>query len=151
MENADIKRLEKVKFFLDFKSFSAFSRAIGLNSAQIFTDIRAKKQSITKNLAQKICDTIHQSPIDDPVRRVWWVRSERHEELVPKWKVLTSHCGRKTFVVSALSLDIASEVIMRWTGHKNHKTMKPYIAIVDDIKKKSMSKFDMLADKMTDL
>lgn len=56
MENTDIKRLEKVKFFLNFKSFSAFSRAIGLNSAQIFTDIRAKKQSITKNLAQKICD-----------------------------------------------------------------------------------------------
>lgn len=96
-------------------------------------------------------DLARMAGIDDPVRRVWWVRSERHEELVPKWKVLTSHCGRKTFVVSALSLDIASEVIMRWTGHKNHKTMKPYIAIVDDIKKKSMSKFDMLADKMTDL
>lgn len=56
MENTDIKRLEKVKFFLEFRSYSEFSRAIGLKNAQIFTDIRLKKSSITKNLARKICD-----------------------------------------------------------------------------------------------
>lgn len=84
--------------------------------------------------------------IDEPVKRVWWVRSERHEEVVPKWKALTSHCGRKTFVVSALSLDIASEVVMKWTGHKDHKTMKPYIAIVDDLKARQMAKFNSLAE-----
>lgn len=88
--------------------------------------------------------------INEPVRRVWWVRSERHEETVPKWQVLTSHCGRKTFVVSALSLDIASEVIMKWTGHKTHKTMKPYIAIVNDLKKRQMTKFDTLIDAVTE-
>lgn len=82
--------------------------------------------------------------IDQPVRRVWWVRSERHEETVPKWQVLTSHCGRKTFVVSALTLGIASEVVMKWTGHKDHETMKPYIAIADELKKQQMTKFDNL-------
>jgi len=89
--------------------------------------------------------------IDEPVRRVWWVRSERHEESVPKWQVFTSHCGRKTFVVTALSLDIASEVVMRWTGHKDHKTLKPYIAIADDVKKKKMSMFDTFADSVSEM
>lgn len=86
--------------------------------------------------------------ITEPVKRVWWVRSERREETLPKWKLLSSHCGRKTFVVSALSLDIASEVVMKWTGHKNHETMKPYVAIVDQIKKKEMAKFDSLLPKI---
>lgn len=88
--------------------------------------------------------------IDEPVKRVWWVRSERHEETVPKWQVLTSHCGRKTFVVTALSLDIASEVVMKWTGHKDHKTMKPYVAIVDELKKRQMSKFDTLLPEVSE-
>ena len=88
--------------------------------------------------------------IDEPVRRVWWIRNERHEESVPKWQVLTTHCGRKTFVVSALSLDIASEVVMKWTGHKNHQTMKPYIAIADDVKRQQMPKFDTLLSKVTE-
>lgn len=88
--------------------------------------------------------------IDEPVKRVWWIRNERHEETVPKWSVLTSHCGRKTFVVSALSLDIASEVVMKWTGHKNHQTMKPYIAIADEVKRQQMPKFDTLLSEVTE-
>lgn len=80
--------------------------------------------------------------ITEPVKRVWWIRSERHEESVPKCRLLSSHCGRKTFVVSALTLEISAEVVMKWTGHKNHETMKPYVAIVDELKKKEMAKFD---------
>ena len=82
--------------------------------------------------------------ITDPVRKVYWTGSIRHEEVVPKWKLITTHCGRRTFVVSALQLEIPAEVIMRWTGHSNHQAMKPYIAIVDKHKKESMNKFNTL-------
>lgn len=82
--------------------------------------------------------------VTDPVRRVYWIRSERHEEVLPKYKVLSTHCGRRTFVVTALRLEISPEVIVRWTGHNDTKAMRPYMAIVDKLKQESMSRFDKL-------
>lgn len=82
--------------------------------------------------------------IDTPVRRIYWVKSERHEEVVPKYKVVTTHCGRRTFIVTALYLDIHTEVIRKWTGHKGDKAMRPYIAIMDKQKRENMAKFNTL-------
>ena len=100
---------------------------------------------------QKTNDALHElaklAEINTPTRRVWWVGSERHEEVVPKWQLVTSHCARRTFVVQGLALGIPAEVIMRWTGHSDHKAMKPYIAIVDKLKSDSMAKFDQLLKK----
>ena len=77
-------------------------------------------------------------------RYTHYTGNERHEEHKPKCELLTFHCARRTFVVMALELGIAPEVIMKWTGHSNYDAMKPYIAIVDDLKRRSMDKFDLL-------
>lgn len=82
--------------------------------------------------------------IDTPTRIVYFKGNERIEETRPKYELLSTHAARRTFVVMALSLGIPSEVIMRWTGHNNFDAMKPYMAIVDEIKKNSMLKFDGL-------
>lgn len=82
--------------------------------------------------------------LDEPTRLVYFMKNERIEEVHPKWELLTTHVARRTFVVSALQLGIAPEVIMRWTGHSDYDAMKPYIAIVDELKQKSMSKFDLI-------
>jgi integrase len=80
--------------------------------------------------------------INDPQRIVYFRKKERIEEVHPKYALLTTHCGRRTFVVNALNLGIPSEVIMKWTGHSDFKSMKPYIKIVDELKENSMKKFD---------
>lgn len=80
--------------------------------------------------------------LDDPTRVIYFQGKKRFEDVVPKWSVLTTHCARRTFVVTALQLGIPAEVIMKWTGHSRYEAMKPYAAIVDELKKKSMSKFD---------
>ena len=49
-----------------------------------------------------------------------------------------------TFIVNALSLGIPLNVVMKWTGHNDYTSMKPYIDIVDSIKAASMIKFDSL-------
>lgn len=80
--------------------------------------------------------------LNDPTRVVYFKGNVRHEEVYPKWALLTTHCARRTFVVTALQLGIPVEVIMRWTGHSNYQAMKPYAKIVDELKERSMSKFD---------
>jgi site-specific recombinase XerD len=82
--------------------------------------------------------------LEEPTRVVYFKGNIRHEEVYPKWALLTTHCGRRTFVVSALQLGIPVEVIMRWTGHSSFEAMKPYAKIVDEVKENSMSKFDNL-------
>lgn len=82
--------------------------------------------------------------LDEPTRIVYFKGNQRYEEVYPKWYLLTTHVGRRTFVVTALQLGIPVEVIMRWTGHSNFEAMKPYAKIVDELKEKSMSKFDSL-------
>lgn len=82
--------------------------------------------------------------IDEPTRIVYFQGNVRHEEVFPKWALLTTHCGRRTFVVTALQLGIPSEVIMKWTGHSDFSAMKPYVKIVDELKERAMTRFDAL-------
>lgn len=82
--------------------------------------------------------------LEEPTRIVWFKGNERKEEVLPKWALLTTHVARRTFVVMALQLGIPPEVIMRWTGHSDFKAMRPYMAIVDELKKNAMSKFNAL-------
>jgi len=78
-----------------------------------------------------------------PQRIVYFKGNERIEEVYPKYKLLTTHCGRRTFIVNALFLGIPAEVVMRWTGHSDYKAMKPYIKIVDQLKEQEMNKFNL--------
>lgn len=78
-------------------------------------------------------------------RVVYFRGSERFEDVLTKWQELTTHCARRTFVVNALRLGIPAEVIMKWTGHSSFSAMRPYVAIVDDLKAESMARFDNMA------
>lgn len=82
--------------------------------------------------------------IDEPTRIVYFQGNKRFEDVLPKWALLTTHCGRRTFVVTALQLGIPSEVIMKWTGHSDFSAMKPYVKIVDELKARAMTRFDNL-------
>ena len=80
--------------------------------------------------------------LNEPQRIVYFIGSTRHEEVRPKCSLLTTHCGRRTFIVNALYLGIPAEVVMKWTGHSDYKAMKPYVKIVDALKEQEMSKFN---------
>jgi integrase len=80
--------------------------------------------------------------IDAPQRIVYFKGSNRHEEVYKKHELLTTHCGRRTFIVNSLRLGVPAEVIMSWTGHSDYKAMKPYIKIVDKLKQSEMDKFN---------
>ena len=70
--------------------------------------------------------------------------NERIDEVTPKYALLGTHAGRRTFICNALALGIPPQVVMKWTGHSDYKAMKPYIDIADDIKANAMSKFNQL-------
>jgi integrase len=79
---------------------------------------------------------------DEMLKIVYFVDNERKEEVYPKYSLIGTHCGRRTFIVNSLYLGIPAEVVMKWTGHADYSAMKPYIKIVDKLKQSSMKKFD---------
>ena len=97
---------------------------------------------------QKINDYLKElaelAEINEPVRQTYYKGNERIDEVTPKYALLGTHAGRRTFICNALALGIPPQVVMKWTGHSDYKAMKPYIDIADDIKANAMSKFNQL-------
>ena len=50
------------------------------------------------------------------------------------------HIGRKTFICFALSNGIPPDVVMKFTGHCDYKSIKPYIDITESAKKDAIKK-----------
>lgn len=82
--------------------------------------------------------------IDTPVRLVRYSGGNKIEETRPKWQCMSFHAGRRTFITIALLLEIPIPVIMQWSGHHDTKMLKPYMAVVDELRKREMKKFDSI-------
>lgn len=82
--------------------------------------------------------------INEPIQETYYRGNERIDTVSPKYALLGTHAGRRTFICFALSLGIPVQVIMKWTGHSDYKAMKPYIDVQDSIKASAMSKFNTL-------
>lgn len=95
---------------------------------------------------QKMNTYLHElcklAKIDEPIRQTFYKGNERIDIVKPKYELIGTHAGRRTFICSALALGIPAQVVMKWTGHSDYKAMKPYIDIADDIKAKAMQKFN---------
>ena len=59
---------------------------------------------------------------------------------IPKWTQIGTHTGRRTFICLALSNGVPPQVVMKWTGHCDYKSMKPYIDITEDAKRDAIKK-----------
>mgnify|MGYP000918761459 FL=1 len=79
---------------------------------------------------------------NEQVTMVNFIGSKRIEKTYYKYELLTTHCGRRTFIVNAIFLGIPTEVVMKWTGHEDFESMKPYLEIVDDLRITEMEKFN---------
>lgn len=80
--------------------------------------------------------------IDEPITLVYYKGAERIEETHPKYELIGTHTGRRTFICNALTMGIPAATVMEWTGHSDYKAMRPYIKIADEEKAKAMKLFD---------
>ena len=80
--------------------------------------------------------------IDKSITITYYKGHERIDEVHPKYELLGTHTGRRTFICNALMLGISPQIVMKWTGHSDYKSMKPYIDVADSAKKSAMSLFN---------
>ena len=70
-----------------------------------------------------------------PVHITLYRNGVRHDDVYPKWTQIGTHTGRKTFICFALSNGVPPDVVMKFTGHSDYKSMKPYIDITESAKR----------------
>lgn len=80
--------------------------------------------------------------INQPITQTYYRGSERYDETAPKFELMGTHAGRRTFICNALMLGIPAEIVMKWTGHSDYKAMKPYIDVTNAAKAVAMHKFN---------
>lgn len=80
--------------------------------------------------------------LNTPITEIYYKGNQRIENVLPKWQMIGTHTGRRTFICNALMLGISPQIVMKWTGHSDYKAMKPYIDIADAAKAEAMKLFD---------
>lgn len=78
--------------------------------------------------------------IDEKVEIVRFRGSQKISTIVPKWKLISSHTGRKTFCTLSLERGMAAEVVMGVSGHTDYKSFQRYVNITEERKKNEMAK-----------
>ena len=109
-----------------------------------FKDNKALPNYTNQAMNRDIKELCRLAGINEEIRVTTYKGNVRTDKIQPKWELVGTHTGRRTFIVNALSLGITPNIVMKWTGHSDYQAMKPYIDIVDSIKASSMTKFDGL-------
>ena len=56
--------------------------------------------------------------------------------------MIGTHAARRTFICFVLSSGIPPQIVMKWTGHSDYKTMHPYIDVAEKTKSEAMKLFE---------
>lgn len=118
-----------------------YSKAI-LEKYKDIEGIYALPVPVNQRMNKYIKEVCKACEINEPVCRTYYKGAERIDEIHPKYELIGTHCGRKTFICNALMLGIAPNIVMKWTGHRDYKSMKPYIDIADKAKEEAMNLFN---------
>jgi integrase len=81
-----------------------------------------------------------------PVTVTGYRKGSRYDEVYPKYELIGTHAGRKTFICFALSNGVPPDVVMKFTGHSDYKSMKPYIDITEAAKRDAISLMEKAFD-----
>lgn len=109
---------------------------------------RALPVTSNQKMNAHIKDICELCGINEPVTEVWYQGHTRHDRVYPKYAKIGTHSARRTFICFALAQGIPPEVVMKWTGHCDYKSMKPYIGIAEKTKADAMKRLDEALKKL---
>ena len=109
---------------------------------QDFPGGRALPYMTNQQMNRCLKDLCEICEFNTPVKITLYRNGVRHDDVFPKWSQVGTHTGRKTFICFALSNGIAPDVVMKFTGHCDYKSMRPYIDITESAKKDAIKKME---------
>lgn len=86
---------------------------------------------------KKLCEL---AGITEEIEKVRHRGNKRVSIITPKWKCISMHSGRRTFVTLSLQRGMKAEEVMANTGHTDYKSFKRYVKITEQHKVAAMAK-----------
>ena len=80
--------------------------------------------------------------IDSSEQVIVFKKNIRTESTCPKYELLSSHTGRRTFITQCILRGISAPVIRTMSGHKDLRSFQRYVKITDTDKQKEMLKWE---------
>ena len=69
------------------------------------------------------------SEIDESFEKHIYKGRDKTVQIVPKYELVSTHTGRRTFCTNLLNSGIPAEVVMQFSGHKDYKSFAKYVNI----------------------
>ena len=132
-----IKTMQKVKESVQIPLVDLSRKIIERYQEQpIFILPRMSNQKFNDYL-KEICEL---AEIDTPVNIDIFRGNRFYQETKPKYKVVTAHVARKTFITLSFYLGMNIKIVQEITGINQEKTLRKYLKIADEMKKTEMDK-----------
>lgn len=90
-----------------------------------------------RDYLKEVCEIVG---IDQPTIKTVFIGSKRIDEVIPKYKRVSSHTARRTFITISLENGMRPEVVKSITGHRNLKSFEKYIKVNPEAQKREMNK-----------
>ncbi len=132
-----IKTMQKVRESVQIPLVDLSRKIIERYREQpIFILPRMSNQKFNDYL-KEICEL---AGIDTPVNIDIFKGNQFYQEIKPKYKVVTAHVARKTFITLSFYLGMNIKIVQEITGINQEKTLRKYLKIADEMKKTEMDK-----------
>lgn len=135
IKTADTITIELNKYALEILNRYAKRDDLG---GYVFPSITNQRMNVYLKDLCELCE------INQPITQTYYRGAQRFDETFPKYELIGTHTGRRTFICNALMLGIPAEIVMKWTGHSDYKAMKPYIDVTNNAKANAMNLFNNL-------
>jgi integrase len=91
-----------------------------------------------QKLNDNIKDCCEEVKINTPTIKLRYQGNKQTETVHPKFKLITVHTARKTFITIGFINGLDVKIIKSITGHKKDSTFDKYLKIADDHKKEKL-------------
>jgi integrase len=92
-------------------------------------------RSTLNDCIKRLCE---RAGIDTPTKKVKSFGSETQIVVVPKYKLISIHCGRRTFASMISNAGVSLQELMAATGHSSYASVKRYIKVSEERRKNVM-------------
>ena len=129
----------------EFIEIPLTDRAYQVVCSLISGDIHAISNQKMNAYLKELCEL---AKIDEPFDSETWIGKNRTVEVKPKYELVSTHTGRRTFCTKLLEQGVPAQTVMEYSGHKDYKSFAKYVNIPKQTQKRSVKEALMPETKM---
>jgi site-specific recombinase XerD len=110
----------------DYVSIPLNPEALGIVRDLIEGRVHPISNQKMNNYVKELC---RMAGVDEDFEVTKYKGKDKTLHIQPKYELVTTHTGRRTFATNLLNNGVPAEVVMQFTGHRDYKSFSKYVNI----------------------